>query len=401
MIAERLAIDGGAPVREAWLQFHRPRIEEDEIEEVVAALRSGWLTTGPRTKRLEQEVAAYVGAKHAIALNSATAALHLALDAIGLEPDDEVIIPTYTFAATGEVVLYFRAKPVLVDVDPRTMNVDPGAVAAAVTERTRAVITVDIGGVPCEYDELVDVALSHDLVVIDDAAHAIPSRYRGRMIGTVADLTAFSFYATKPLTTGEGGMLLTDDDRYAERASMMSLHGISHDAWKRYTAEGSWYYEIVAPGFKYNMTDVAAALGLRQLAKQDRFRAERAEIAARYDDAFRAMPELETPFVPDDVETSWHLYVLRLNLDRLSADRARVIKALAAENIGSSVHFIPLHCHPWYRERYGFRPEAFPNAYGQYRRSISLPIYPGMTPRDVEDVIAAVGKVVQHYRGRA
>jgi dTDP-4-amino-4,6-dideoxygalactose transaminase len=401
MIAERLAVDGGAPVRETWLQFHRPRIEDDEIEEVVAALRSGWLTTGPRTKRLEQEVAAYVGAKHAIALNSATAALHLALDAIGLRPDDEVIIPTYTFAATGEVVLYFRATPVLVDVDPRTLNIDPDAVAAAVTERTRAIITVDIGGVPCRYDELIDLALSRDLVVIDDAAHAIPSRYRGRMIGTVADLTAFSFYATKPLTTGEGGMLLTDNDQYAERAAIMSLHGISHDAWKRYTAEGNWYYEIVAPGFKYNMTDVAAALGLRQLAKQDRFRAERAEIAARYDDAFRTMPELEIPFVPDDVETSWHLYVLRLNLDRLTADRAQVIKALAAENIGTSVHFIPLHCHPWYRERYGFTPEAFPNAYGQYRRSISLPIYPGMAPSDVEDVVAAVGKVVQHYRARA
>ncbi len=234
--------------------------------------------------------------------------------------------------------------------------------------------------------------------MIDDAAHAIPARYHGRMIGTIADLTALSFYATKPLSTGEGGMLLTDNPDYAERAAIMSLHGISHDAWKRYTAEGNWYYEIVAPGFKYNMTDVAAALGLRQLAKQDRLLAARMAIAARYDAAFAAAPELEVPFVPDGIETSWHLYVLRLNLDRLATDRAQIARALGAENIGVSVHFIPLHCHPWYRERYGFAPESFPTAFHEYQRVLSLPIFPAMTDGDVDDVIAAVGKVIRHYR---
>ena len=398
MIAERLALDGGTPVRDSWLPFHRPRIEEDEIAEVVETLRGGWLTTGPRCKQLEREVAAYVGVRHAVALNSGTAALHLALEAIGLGPEDEVIIPTYTFAATGEAVLYFGARPVLVDVDPRTLNVDPAAVEAAVGERTRAIISVDIGGLPCDYDRLLEIARRRGLVLIDDAAHALPSRYRGRMLGSVADLTAFSFYATKPLATGEGGMLLTDDARYAERVAIMSLHGISKDAWKRYTAEGSWYYEIVAPGFKYNMTDVAAALGLRQLTKQERFRDQRAAIRARYDAAFAGLPEVEVPWVPDDVETSWHLYVLRLRLDRLTADRARVVKALAAENVGTSVHFIPLHLHPWYRERYGFRPETFPHALAQYERAISLPIFPGMRDHDVDDVIAAVGKVVRSYR---
>jgi dTDP-4-amino-4,6-dideoxygalactose transaminase len=398
LIAERPALDGGSPVREAWLPFHRPRIEDDDIAEVVETLRGGWLTTGPRTKRFERELAAYVGARFAVALNSATAGLHLALEAGGLGPGDEVILPTYTFAATGEVVLYFRARPVLVDVDPQTLNLDPAAVEAALTDRTRAVISVDIGGVPCDYDRLLDLTRRRGLVLIDDAAHALPSRYRGRMIGTIADLTVFSFYATKPLATGEGGMLLTDDERYAERAQTMSLHGISHDAWKRYTAEGSWYYEIVAPGFKYNMTDIAAALGLRQLAKQDRFRAERAAIAERYNRAFAAIPEVEVPTVPAGVETSWHLYLLRLELGRLRVDRARFVKALAAENVGASVHFIPLHCHPWYRKTYGFAPEAFPNAYRQYQRAVSLPIFPGMTDRDVDDVIAAVGKVVQHYR---
>ncbi|MDP8922571.1 MAG: DegT/DnrJ/EryC1/StrS family aminotransferase [Chloroflexota bacterium] len=398
MIAEHLAVDGGAPVRAERLPFHRPCVEDDEIAEVVDALRGGWLTTGPRCRRFEQELAAYVGAKHAVAVNSATAALHLALEAIGLRAGDEVIVPTYTFTATAEVVLYFGARPVLVDVDRRTLNLDPAAVEAAIGERTRAIVTVDMGGVPCDYDALGAIAARHNLIIVDDAAHAIPSRYKGRMIGSVADLTAFSFYVTKPLATGEGGMLVTDDDDYAERARIMRLHGMSRDAWKRYTAEGSWYYEVVAPGFKYNLTDLAAALGLRQLAKQDRFRAERARVAARYDAAFRDWPELEVPFVPDDVETSWHLYILRLELDRLRVDRARVIEALAAENIATSVHFIPLHLHPWYREQYGFVPESFPSAYAEYRRAISLPIFPGMTDEDVEDVIAAVHKVVGHYR---
>lgn len=398
MIAERLALDGGSPVRESWLPFHRPRIEDDEIAEVVATLRGGWLTTGPRVKQLERDLAAYVGARHAVALNSGTAALHLALEAIGLVPDDEVILPTYTFAATGEAVAYFGARPVLVDVDPLTLTLDPAAAAAAVTDRTRAIISVDVGGVPCDYDPLRELCRTRGLVLIDDAAHALPSRYRGRMVGTIADLTALSFYATKPMTTGEGGMLLTDDARYAERVQTMSLHGISHDAWKRYTAEGSWYYEIVAPGFKYNMTDVAAALGLRQLTKQDRFRAERAQIAARYEEAFATLAEVQVPRMPDWAETSWHLYILRLDLERVAVDRARVIKALAAENVGTSVHFIPLHCHPWYRQRYGFTPEAFPHAYDQYQRTVSLPIFPGMDDRDVDDVIAAVGKVIRHYR---
>jgi dTDP-4-amino-4,6-dideoxygalactose transaminase len=398
MIAERLALDGGTPIRDEWLPFHRPRIEDDEIAEVVETLKSGWVTTGPRTKRFEQEVAGFVGVKHAIALNSCTAALHLALDVVGLRPGDEVIIPTYTFAASGEVVAYFGATPILVDVDPRTLNIDPAAAEAAVTERTRAIMAVDIGGVPCDYDPLLELARRRGLALIDDAAHALPARYRGRMVGTIADLTALSFYATKTLTTGEGGMLLTDNDEYAERAAIMSLHGISHDAWKRYTADGSWYYEIVAPGFKYNMTDVAAALGLRQLTKQARFLAERTRIAERYNRAFADMPELETPGIPDDVETSWHLYVLRLNLEALSVGRAQIARALAAENIGVSVHFIPLHCHPLYRERFGFSPESFPNAYRQYGRAISLPIFPGMTDGDADDVIAAVGKVVAAYR---
>jgi dTDP-4-amino-4,6-dideoxygalactose transaminase len=398
MIAERLALDGGTPVRADRLPFHRPRIEEDEIAEVVETLRGGWLTTGPRTKRFEREFAEYVGTEHALAVNSATGAMHLALEAIGLKPGDEVIIPDYTFTATGEVVMYFGATPVIVDVDPLTLNIDPAAVEAAVTECTKAIMCVEFAGVPCEYDALRAICDRRGLLLVSDAAHALPSRYRGKMIGALADITAFSFYVTKPLATGEGGMLVTDNAAWAERAQIMSLHGMSRDAWKRHTAEGSWYYEVVAPGYKYNFTDMAAALGLRQLTKQDRFLAERAAIAARYDAAFKQLPEVQVPTIPEHVETSWHLYVLRLNLDRLTADRARCIDALSAENIGTSVHFIPLHLHPAYRERYGFTQDSFPVSSEQYRRVISLPIFPGMTDADVDDVIAAVAKVVGHYR---
>ena len=333
-----------------------------------------------------------------MAVNSATAAMHLALEAIGLQPGDEVIVPAYTFTATAEVVLYFGARPVIVDVDQRTLNIDPAAVEAAVTERTRAIMPVDIAGLPCEYDPLRELADHQNLVLVEDAAHALPTRYRGEMVGTIAGITAFSFYATKTLATGEGGMLVTDNQEWAERAQVMSLHGMSRDAWKRHTAEGSWYYEVVAPGFKYNLTDVAAALGLRQLTKQARFLAERAGIAARYNAAFAGMAEVELPTIPSHVETSWHLYLLRLNLDRLTIDRGEFIKALNAENIGTSVHFIPLHLHPVYRERYGYTPDAFPSAYQEYRRVISLPIFPGMTDADVDDVIGAVRKVARHFR---
>jgi dTDP-4-amino-4,6-dideoxygalactose transaminase len=398
MIADTLALHGGTPVREAWLPFHRPCIEDDEIAEVTDALRSGWITTGPRTRQFEREFAEYIGAKHAVAVNSATAAMHLALEAIGLQPGDEVIVPAYTFTATAEVVMYFGARPVIVDVDPRTLNIDPGAVEAAITEKTRAIMPVDLAGIACEYDPLRELASLKNLVLIEDAAHAPPTRYRGEMVGTIADITAFSFYATKTLSTGEGGMLVTDNDQWAERAQVMSLHGMSRDAWKRHTAEGSWHYEVVAPGFKYNMTDTAAALGLRQLTKQARFLAERTAIAEQYNAGFSDVAEIEVPTVPAHVETSWHLYMLRLNLDRLTVDRAEFIKALNAENVGTSVHFIPLHLHPVYRERFGYTPDSFPIAYREYRRVISLPIFPGMTPADVDDVIGAVRKVVRSVR---
>lgn len=384
--------------RQTFLPFALPHITQAEIDEVVDTLRSGWLTTGPKTKRFEREFAARVGAPYALAVNSATAAMHLALDAIGLQPGDEVIVPVYTFTATAEVVVYFRARPVLVDVDPVTCNLDPAQLEKHITSRTRAIIVVHIAGLPAELDAIRAIARAHDLSVIEDAAHAFPARYCGCMIGTISDLTAFSFYATKTLSTGEGGMLTTANPAYAERASIMALHGISRDAWKRYAAQGSWYYEVLQAGYKYNMTDIAAALGLHQLERSEWLWGRRRAIAQRYTEAFSQWPEVEPPPNPNHVEHAWHLYLLRLRTERLAITRDAFIQALTQANIGTSVHFIPLHLHPFYRNTYHLAADDFPAALDAYRRVISLPIYPGMTDGDVEDVIAAVEQIIATHR---
>ncbi|MFL5587639.1 MAG: DegT/DnrJ/EryC1/StrS family aminotransferase [Ktedonobacteraceae bacterium] len=384
--------------RTTFLPFAVPHITQVEIDEVVDTLRSGWLTTGPKTKRFEREFAQRVGAPYALALNSGTAAMHLALDAIGLQSGDEVIVPVYTFTATAEVAVYYRARPVFVDVDPVTCNLDPAQLEKHITSRTRAIMVVHIAGLPAEVDAIHAIAKEHGLPVIEDAAHAFPAKYRGQMIGTTSDLTAFSFYATKALTTGEGGMLTTANPEYAERATMMALHGINRDAWKRYTAEGSWYYEVIQAGYKYNMTDIAAALGLHQLARSEWLWERRQAIAQRYTEAFSCRPELETPPDPSHIEHAWHLYLLRLHLEQLTITRDEFIQELTKANIGSSVHFIPLHLHPFYRDTYQLVAEDFPAAMHAYRRVISLPIYPGMTDEDVEDVIAAVERIIGAHK---
>lgn len=397
------------PVPEPFLPFHVPDTDEEEIAEVAEAIRSGWLTTGPRVKRFEQEFAAYVGARHAVALNSGTAALHLALEALGVRPGDEVIVPAMTFAASAEVVFYCGARPVLADCRRDTLNLDAGELERRVTEQTRAVIPVHMAGQPCEMGPLLEVARRCGVRVVEDAAHALPARVRldengagdgagWRSVGAIGDMTCFSFYATKTLTTGEGGMLVTDDDGWAERARVMSLHGISHDAWKRYTAEGSWRYEIHAPGFKYNMTDVAAALGLVQLRKCDRMRAVRERYARLYTEAFRELPEIGLPAVLPGVEHAWHLFIVILDLERLAIDRGEFIERLRQRGIGASVHFIPLHLHPFYRDKLGYRPEDFPNATWLAERNVSLPLYSKMSEGDVGRVIEAVRGIVEEAR---
>jgi dTDP-4-amino-4,6-dideoxygalactose transaminase len=381
-------------VRATFLPYALPDIDETDLDGVREALESGWITTGPKVRQFEAAFAAAVGARHALAVNSCTAAMHLSLEAVGVQRGDEVITTPYTFAATAEVVRYFDARPVFVDIEPHSFNLDPALIEQAVTERTRAILPVHVAGLPADLERIFSVARRHGLPVIDDAAHAFPSRSHGQMIGSSGDLTCFSFYATKPIATGEGGMICTNNDRWAERCQVMSLHGISHDAWKRYSAEGSWYYEIVAPGYKYNLTDIAAAMGLAQLAKTERMWQRRAQIAARYTEAFGGVAELQVPHNRADCQHAWHLYMLRLNLERLRLNRAQFIEEMKRRNIGCSVHFIPLHLHPYYRETYGYQPDDFPVSYREYQREVSLPIYSKMRDEDVQDVIDAVLEIV-------
>jgi dTDP-4-amino-4,6-dideoxygalactose transaminase len=384
-------------MRDHFLPFALPDMDEAEVAAVAEVIRSGWLTTGAKVRAFETAFAERVGARHAIAVNSCTAALHLALEAVGVSPGDRVVTTPYTFATSGEVIRYLGAHPVFVDVRPDTLNIDPDQVAAALgRERAAAILPVHIAGEPCDLDALREVA--GDVPIIEDAAHALPTRLGGRMIGAQSRVTCFSFYATKTLSTGEGGMLTTDDDAVADRCRIMSLHGISRDAWKRYTAEGSWRYEILAPGFKYNLTDIAAALGLVQLGKLDAMWRRRAELAARYDRAFAGCPELELPARGADNQHAWHLYMLRVDNDQLAGGRDALVTELRRRNIGASVHFIPLHLHPYYRETYGFAPSDFPIATREFGREVSLPIYSRMTDRDADDVIAAVHDSVAALR---
>jgi perosamine synthetase len=386
--------------RADFLPFHVPAIGEEEIAAVVEVLKSGWLTTGMKVKQFEEDFARYLGSRDAVAVNSCTAALHLALEAVGIKEGDEVIVPTMTFTASAEVVLYLKATPVLVDCLPDTLNIDPDQIERAITSRTKAIIPVHFGGQPCDMEPILEIARRNNLYVIEDAAHALPAKYHSQAVGTIGDITCFSFYATKTITTGEGGMATTENPEWAARMRMMSLHGISHDAWKRYAKEGSWYYEVLCPGFKYNLTDIGAAIGIEQLKKCDAFGDARNHIANTYNEAFADLPEIQTPIYKPDRKHAWHLYVIQLHLERLTVTRDQFIEALKSQGIATSVHFIPLHLHPYYRNTFGYIPDDFPNATEAYQRIISLPIYPSMTAADIDHVIGAVRYVVQQYRHR-
>jgi perosamine synthetase len=381
-----------------FIPFHLPDIGDEEIHSVVETLRSGWLTTGIKTKQFEKEFAEWVGASHAVALNSCTAALHLALEAVGVTAGDEVIVPTMTFAATAEVVHYCRALPVLVDCKSDTFNIDVEAIEQAISPKTKAIIPVHFAGQPCEMDRILEMAQSRNIKVIEDAAHALPAKYRGKMVGTLGDITCFSFYATKTMTTGEGGMATTENSEWAERMRILSLHGISRDAANRYTPEGSWYYEICYPGYKYNLTDIAAALGIPQLHKCDRFGTIRQRYATLYNEGFKEIPEITVPYVAEDVEHAWHLYVIQLDLERLRIGRNEMIDLLKQQGIGTSVHFIPLHLHPYYSNISTYAHENFPVVNQAFKRIISLPIYPRMTDADVQRVIEVVTRLIQENR---
>ncbi len=405
-------------VRDTFLPFSPPSIGEEEIAEVVATLRSGWLSTGPKAKRFEEEFSAFVGARGALALNSGTAAMHVALTVLGVGPGDAVITSPMTFCSSVHVIEHVGASPILVDVERDTLNIDPRQVEAVVAtvSRPKAILPIHLYGHPCEMATIRQIARDRRLAVVEDAAHALAAKYRGRPIGSLANhrdhlegpdgdgeyddpptAICFSFYATKNLTTGEGGMLIAPPDLLRE-ARIWSLHGMSHDAWNRYAPDGEWHYSVVAPGFKYNMSDIQAAIGLQQLRKLPTFQARRREIARRYTAAFSQLEELQPPVARHDVEHAWHLYVLRLNLAALTIDRGRFIQELKARNVGSSVHFIPIHLHRYYQEKYGFSPEDFPVAYQEFERLVSLPLYPRMTDDDVEYVIDVVTEIVEVYR---
>lgn len=401
-----LAIDGGTPVREKMLPFGAPYFGEEEIAEVVDTLKSGWISTGPKTKQFEQEFAEYVGARHAVGLNSCTAGLHLSLVVLGIGPGDEVIVPTLTFGATANVVEHVGARPVLVDVDATTLTMDPNAVERAITPRTRAIVPVHYAGMPCALDALRALAEPRGISIIEDAAHAIGARYRGRMIGSISPLTNFSFYANKNLSTAEGGMVTTNDAALEQKLRVYHLHGLSRDAWKRYHTKAYSLSEVVAPGFKYNMTDIQASLGIHQLRKQEKFIARREEIASFYDEAFSEMDGMVwTQPRPHDVDSHGemvnrhvlHLYPILIDVTRLRVERNQVLSALLAENIGVSMHFNPLHRMPYYRDTYGYQPNDFPNAQRVGEREISLPVQPQITDADAQDVVEAVEKVLSAY----
>ena len=392
--------------RTEFLPYALPSIGDEEIDEVADSLRSGWVTTGPKTKRFEEEFAHYIGAKHAMAVNSCTAGLHIALQALGVGPGDEVIVPTLTFCSTANVVVHLGAQPVLVDVGI-DFNVTAEDVERAITPHTKAIIPVHYGGQASDLAAIEAVAARYQLPIVEDAAHAVGSAYRGVKIGADAHVerhpgirraTVFSFYATKNMTTGEGGMVTTADDALADQLRLLTLHGMSRDAWKRYTSAGSWYYEVVAAGYKYNMTDIQAAMGIHQLRKLDDFIAVRQHYAQLYDAAFAGLAEIEAPIRHPDRTHIYHLYVLRLDLTRLTIDRAQFIEELKQRKIGTSVHFIPVHLHPFYRERYGYQPGDLPQAEAHYPRIISLPLYPRMSESDIRYVIDSVLDIVYTNR---
>jgi len=376
------------------IPFHRPSIGPGERAAVLEVLDSGWLTTGERTLRFEDAIQTTLGVRHAVAVNSATAALHLALEAVGVGPGSEVIVPTYTFAACGEVVVYLGARPRLADVDARTLNVTAETLEEQLRPETKAVMVVHLGGLVADMEPIVELARSRGLVVIEDAAHAFPAARAQRPAATWGDAGALSFYATKTITSGEGGMLVTDSDAVADRARMMRLHGISLDAWKRYTLGGNWYYEIQEAGFKYNLTDLASALGLVQLSRAEEMRQARARVATRYRDCFGDMDllerlELPAEPPPGDIH-AWHLYPIRLRAGGDHPARDQVIDQMREDGIGTSVHFIPLHLHPYYVRTFGYQPDDLPIARAAYEREISLPIYPDLTDDDVEAVAASL-----------
>jgi len=392
------AMENGIPVRKNMLSYNRPSIGKEEIEEVTESLVSGWITTGPKVREFENEVCDYLGCRKAVAVNSCTSALHMALAVENISRGDEVITSPFTFVSTVNVIEYQGAKPVLADINEDTFNLDPVNLEEKINKNTKAIIPVHYGGQSCEMDEIMEISEKYDLKVIEDAAHAFGAEYRGKKVGTVGDYTCFSFYATKNLTTSEGGMITTDHHDKIDELRKLSLHGMSRDAWKRYKTAGSWYYDITSLGFKYNMTDLQASMGLHQLKKFEDMQERRYDIVERYNKSFKKIDEIKIPYVKENMKHAWHIYSMQIKNEFLKIDRDEFIEALKSENIRTSVHFIPIHMHSYYKKKYGYDPEDFPISKKVYEGDISLPLYPMMTDLDVDDVINGVKKLIEYYR---
>ena len=386
-------------MRGEFLPFSIPTIEDDEINEVVDSLKSGWITTGPKVKRFEEAFKEYVGAPYAVPLSSATAGLHLVMFSLGLSPGDEVITTPMTFAATVNMIVRAGARPVLADIDPGTLNIDADNIRAKITERTKAILPVHFAGQPCDMDAIFALAKEFDLRVIEDAAHAVGTEYKGKRIGSFDSVSVFSFHPIKNITTGEGGMVCTRDEALAEEISLMKFHGMSKEAWKRYESSGTPNYDIMLPGFKYNMMDIQAAIGIHQLRKLDAFIAGRTEIAQFYNAAFSDVDEIKTPaLVPYGHRHAWHLYTPLIRVEKLTIDRDRFMVELKKENIGAGLHFKAVHHHPYYRQTLNITPGEFPNADYASDRILSLPLFPRMTMYDARDVVEAVKRVIEKNR---
>jgi perosamine synthetase len=393
---DRLAVEGGRPVRAALLPYGRQIIDDDDVEAVTETLRSAWLTTGPKVEEFEKAFAASVGVSHAVAVTNGTAALHASMAALHIGPNDEVIVPALAFVACANCVVFQGGRPVFADVDPSTLLLDPAQVEAKITSRTKAIVAVDYTGLPCDYDALRSIADRAQIAVVADACHALGGSYKERLVGSLGDLNVFSMHPVKHITTGEGGMITTDSLAFAQHMRVFRNHGIASDHRQRELA-GSWYYEMEELGYNYRLTDIQCALGLSQLKKLRQWITRRRQIAGMYAIAFASLQEIELPALPPERDHAWHLYVIRLQLQRLRVSRAEVFRALRAENIGVNLHYIPVPWHPFY-QRLGYAKGQWPVAEAAYERIISLPIWPGMTDDDVQDTVAAVRKVIAAYR---
>ncbi|GAM15403.1 DegT/DnrJ/EryC1/StrS family aminotransferase [Mesobacillus selenatarsenatis] len=377
--------------------FYTPYIGQEEIDEVTSAIQSNWLTKGQRTKKFEESFAVYVGSKHALGLNSCTAGLHLAQKVLGIGEGDQVITTPYTFAATVNTILHCGAEPVFVDIDPLTMNIDPQEIEKAITPKTKAIIPVHFAGFPCEMDRIMEIARRHNVKVIEDAAHAVYTKFHDRLVGSIGDITCFSFYATKNLCTGEGGMITSDDEELMNELQVLSLHGMSKNAWNRYSDKGTWFYEIESPGYKYNMTDIQASLGIVQLGKLEEMQTLRKKVADQYQTFFSKVEQLQVPHDDPKHRHAWHLYPIRLKGDTLKIGRDEFIEKLKEAGIGTSVHFIPIPIHPFYK-KLGYKITDFHHTLKAYEGVISLPLFPGMTEKQTEYVIQQVLNLVDQYK---